>query len=44
MALISLPVAHRVSKEVLSLPFYGDLTMDDVDQISELMMEVRRNV
>lgn len=38
----SLPVAHKVAQEVLALPFYGDLTNDDVEKISELIINCRK--
>ena len=33
----NLPVSHRVSREVLALPFYGELTENDAEKITELI-------
>lgn len=32
------PVAERVSQQVLTLPLYADLSLDDVDRICEIML------
>jgi dTDP-4-amino-4,6-dideoxygalactose transaminase len=39
----SLPVAHRVAEEVLALPFYGQLSDDDVERICDAIEYVLHN-
>ena len=34
-----LPVAHRVSEEVLSMPLYGELSVEDVKKICAIVRE-----
>lgn len=36
-----LPVANRVVKEVLALPFYGGLSLDDIRKISRIIKSLR---
>lgn len=36
------PVALRVSKRVLTLPLYADLSLEDVDQICELVLQCKK--
>lgn len=36
-----LPVARRVAQEVLCLPIYGDLALEDVDRICEMLLDQR---
>ncbi|MFN6514479.1 MAG: DegT/DnrJ/EryC1/StrS family aminotransferase [Nostoc sp. CreGUA01] len=38
---VNLPVANQVAKEVLSLPLYGGLRVDDVEKICQIMIEIR---
>jgi dTDP-4-amino-4,6-dideoxygalactose transaminase len=40
-AAANLPVAHRVAEEVLCLPIYGDLPLDAVDRICEMLLALR---
>lgn len=35
------PVALKISKEVLTLPLYGDLALEDVDRICEIILSHR---
>ena len=35
------PVAMRISKQVLTLPMFADLCLDEVDRICDLMLECR---
>jgi dTDP-4-amino-4,6-dideoxygalactose transaminase len=37
----NLPVARRVAEEVLCLPIYGDLPLDAVDRICEMLLALR---
>jgi len=37
----NLPVANKVSKEVLSLPFYGGLSESDVERICHIIKHIR---
>jgi dTDP-4-amino-4,6-dideoxygalactose transaminase len=37
----NLNVAQKISKEVLSLPFYGDLSLDDVERICSIIKGMR---
>ena len=37
------PVAKYVADRVLTLPIYSDLTIEDVDRISEIVLESRNN-
>jgi dTDP-4-amino-4,6-dideoxygalactose transaminase len=37
----NLPVAHKIVKEVLCLPFYGNLPLGDVEIICQLIRELR---
>jgi dTDP-4-amino-4,6-dideoxygalactose transaminase len=37
----NLPVAHTVVSEVLSMPFYGDLSVDDVERICYILKSFR---
>lgn len=37
------PVALQISKRVLTLPLYADLTMDDVDRICETILWCKKN-
>lgn len=37
----NLPVANKIVREVLSLPFYGKLTVDDVEKISNILKSFR---
>jgi dTDP-4-amino-4,6-dideoxygalactose transaminase len=37
----NLPVATAVAKEVLALPFYGELSIDDVEKICNILLDVR---
>ncbi|MDD5455806.1 MAG: DegT/DnrJ/EryC1/StrS family aminotransferase [Candidatus Margulisbacteria bacterium] len=39
----NLPVAHQVVKEVLSMPFYGDLSADDVCRICDILKSFRNS-
>jgi dTDP-4-amino-4,6-dideoxygalactose transaminase len=32
------PVAHHISKKVLTLPLYADLSLDDVDRICDIIL------
>lgn len=36
------PIALRISKRVLTLPLYSDLSMEDVDRISEIVLSCKR--
>lgn len=36
------PVALHVSKNILTLPLYADLTLDEVDKISDVMLSCRK--
>lgn len=36
----NLPVANKISKEVLSLPFYGELTTDDIEDICKIIRDM----
>lgn len=36
------PVALKLSKQVLTLPLYADLTLEDVDRICEIILSCRR--
>jgi len=36
-----LPNAHRLSSQILSLPLYGDLPLEDVDKIAECILAIR---
>lgn len=38
----NLPVAHKVVDEVLALPFYGQLTVEDVEQICTILKSFGR--
>jgi dTDP-4-amino-4,6-dideoxygalactose transaminase len=40
-ASVDLPIAHRVVREVLSLPLYGALTCNDVERICDLLKSFR---
>lgn len=37
----NLPVANTVAKQVLSLPFYGGLSVDDVEKICNILLSLR---
>ncbi len=37
----NLPVAHKVVKEVLCLPLYGDLKLDEVEKICDLIRSIK---
>lgn len=37
----NLPVAIKVVKQVLSLPLYGELSIDDVEKICDILIEMR---
>ncbi len=37
----NLPVAHKVVKEVLSMPFYGGLSVDDIEKICNILKSFR---
>ena len=37
----NLPVANKIVKEVLSLPFYGGLTLNDVEMICSILKSFR---
>ena len=36
----NVPIAQKVSKETLCLPLYGDLTVDEVNQICDIIIEI----
>ena len=36
----SVPIAKQISKETLCLPLYGDLTIDEVNQICDIIKEI----
>lgn len=36
------PVAERISNEVLTLPMYSDLSVEEIDRISEVVLNVRK--
>ena len=36
----NLTVANKIAKEVLALPFYGDLSVDDVEKICEIIKNI----
>jgi len=38
----NLPIAHKVADEVLSLPFYGRLSTDDIVRICEILKSLRK--
>ncbi|MEH1965510.1 DegT/DnrJ/EryC1/StrS family aminotransferase [Nostoc sp.] len=38
---VNLPVANQIAKQVLSLPLYGSLSVDDVEKICKIMIEIR---
>jgi dTDP-4-amino-4,6-dideoxygalactose transaminase len=38
----NLPVAHAVSHEVLSLPFYGSLSVDDSEKICSILRHIQK--
>jgi dTDP-4-amino-4,6-dideoxygalactose transaminase len=38
----NLPVAHTVVREVLCLPFYGGLTQDQVNDICDILLSLKR--
>lgn len=38
------PVAVHISKRVLTLPLYADLSMEDVDRICKIIISCRKNV
>jgi dTDP-4-amino-4,6-dideoxygalactose transaminase len=38
----NLPVAHKVVREVLCLPLYGNLTLDDVEKICDILKSFRK--
>lgn len=38
----NLPVAHRVVREVLSVPFYGELNSSDIEHICEILRSVQK--
>ncbi|HKB44640.1 MAG TPA: DegT/DnrJ/EryC1/StrS family aminotransferase [Chitinophagaceae bacterium] len=38
----NLPVAHRVVKEVLCMPLYGNLKLEDVEKICEIIREIKK--
>jgi len=40
-ALSNLPVANRVAREVLTMPFYGELSEDDVEVICNILKSFR---
>lgn len=37
----NLPIATHISKQVLTLPLYGRLTLDDVEKICDILIEIR---
>ncbi|MCB0170100.1 MAG: DegT/DnrJ/EryC1/StrS family aminotransferase [Anaerolineae bacterium] len=37
----NLPIAHKVAKEVLCLPFYGGLSEEDVQKICEILTRIK---
>jgi len=37
---INLPIAHKVADEVLSLPFYGALNIEDVEKITSILLRI----
>lgn len=37
----NLPVAQKASHEVLSMPFYGTLTLEEAEQISRMVLAIR---
>jgi dTDP-4-amino-4,6-dideoxygalactose transaminase len=37
----NLPVANKIASEVLALPYYGGLSLDDVEKICEIISDVR---
>lgn len=38
----NLPIAHKVENEVLSLPFYGDLSEYELTRISKIILECKK--
>ena len=36
------PIALRISKRVLTLPMYGDLALEDVDRICDIILSCRK--
>lgn len=38
---VNLPVAHRVAEEVLSMPFYGGLSVGDIEKICNIIKSFR---
>ncbi len=38
----NLPVAHKIVKEVLCLPLYGNLTPEDAEQTCEILADLKR--
>ena len=40
--ILETPVALHISKRVLTLPMYADLSLDDVDRISEIILECKK--
>lgn len=37
----NLPIATHISKQVLTLPLYGELTVDDVERICDILIEIK---
>ena len=37
------PVAHRISRQILTLPLYTDLEMEQVDRICDIIVEIKNN-
>lgn len=38
----NLPVAHKIVKEVLCMPLYGDLKLDEVEKICQIIKELKK--
>lgn len=36
------PVAEQIASQVLTLPLYGDLKLEDVDRISQIILKIKR--
>ena len=40
----NLPVANKIAEQILCLPIYGDLNLEDVDRISYIILENKKSI
>ena len=38
------PIANKIAKSVLTLPLHGDLSIDEIDKVCEVLCKINKNL